>query len=367
MNPNAQLSLLRIKITTIFIVVFHGAFSQTADFKVQHIQDDVARTGGTNTTFTALSSLNNVIELANNNRKTHAGSNTHGGTLEGDDLAGARQLTGINTLTYYRESASRDSDMRFNTSLWEYIGAAGGVNELIVRGRYAVNLNGGTSSVTQNLTGVVNANKCIPFITGILNDTDRDDADSGTAIAYLEDATTLRVQKGSDDNDVTVYVTVVEFTGTNWTVLHGDSGDVGSDTGTITLKDGADGTGTTTNVSAWSDAVIFSHFRGDDDSGDNDAIADLWPVIDPGANNQTVDWTFNSNHDSDDENRHFIHVLTNTGLNVTRFQNTSKNAGESNIDITSAGLSDVNQAFIVGSSTSSGNGNAYGRGWRNYY
>ncbi len=351
-----------------YLLFAYALSAQTADFKVQHIQDDIARTGGTNTTFTPVNSLNSTIELANNNRKTHAGTSTNSGTLEGDDMAGARQLTNVSTLTYYRESASKNKNMRFNTSLWEYIGPAASGNEFIVRGRYAIVLNGSTNSVTQVLTGITNPDKCIPFVTGIMNNATKDDADSATAIAYLEDLTTLRIQKGSDDNDVTVYITVVEFTGNNWTVLHGDSGDTGSDTGTITLRDGSDGTGTATNVSSWDEAAIFSHFRADtNDSGDNDALADLWPVIDPSSNNQTVDWTFHSNHDSDGLNRHFVHVLVNTGLNVTRFQNTSKTAGTTIIDITTAGLTDVSQAFIVGSSTSSGNGNAYARGWRNYY
>jgi hypothetical protein len=343
--------------------------AQTADFKVQHIQDDVARTGEINTNFTAVNSLNSAIELANNNRKVHAGSSTNGGNMEGDDMAGGRQLTNVNTLTYFRESNSVNRDTRFSTSIWEYIGPTGGGNEFIVRGRYAVALNGGTNSTTQALSGIANANKCIPFITGIMNNSTRDDADSGTAVAYLENATTLRVQKGSNGNNVTVYITVVEFTGSNWTVLHGDSGNSNADTGTITLRDASDGgTGTAANVSSWSDAAIFSHFRADTTvSGANDAIADLWPVIDPGSNNQRVDWTFHSNHDSAGTNRHFVHVLVNTGLNVTRFQNTSRNAGETTINIASAGLSDVNQALIVGSSTSSGNGSAYGRGWRNYY
>ena len=74
-------------------------------------------------------------------------------------------------------------------------------------------LNGGTNSDTEILTGITNANDCIPFITGIINNSTTDDADSGTAIAYLENATTLRIEKGSNANDVTVYVTLVEFTG----------------------------------------------------------------------------------------------------------------------------------------------------------
>jgi len=368
MNSFRSLNLFQLKLIALCFLVSLNVFSQTADFKVQHIQDDIGRTGGTNTSFTAVNSLNNAIELANNNRKTHAGAATNGGNHEGDDMAGGRQLTDLNTLTYFRESNSINRDMRFNTSIWEYIGPGNGGNEFVVRGRYAINLNGGTNNITQALTGVVNANKCIPFITGITNNSTRDDADSSTAIAYLEDATTLRVQKGSNGNNVTVYITVVEFTGANWTVLHGDSGNSNADSGTITLRDGADGTGTATNVSAWSEAAIFGHFRADTGaSGANDAISDLWPVLDPGSDNQSVDWTFHSNHDSAGSNRHFVHVLANTGLNVSRFQNTSKNAGETTIDITSAGLTDMNQAIIVGSSTSSGNGTAYGRGWRNYY
>ena len=354
----------------IFFFLFSlNAFSQ-ADFKVQHIQDDVARTGGTNSTFTAVSSLNNVIELANNNRKTHAGHSTLSNTnLNGDDLAGARQLTNTNTLTYYREGGSDNNNMRFNTSLWEYIGPAAGNNELIVRGRYTISLNGTTNSVTQALSGVTNANDCIPFITGIMNTTTNDDADSGTAIAYLENSTTLRVEKGSNGNNVTVYITVVEFTGSNWTVLHGDSGNVSADSGSFTLRDGSDGTGTATNVSAWGEAAIFSHFRADNNvNGIDDAIADVWPVVDPGATNQIVDWAFDGNHVSaQGTNRHFVHVLNNTNLSVTRFQNTSNVAGENTIDITSAGLTSITEALIVGSSRSSGGGTAYGRGWRNYY
>ncbi|OUS02727.1 hypothetical protein A9Q86_02640 [Flavobacteriales bacterium 33_180_T64] len=344
------------------------SFAQTPDFNVQHLQDDVTNTGGTNISFTAVSSLNNAVALANNNRKSNAGNNGGTGNLEGDDLAGARVLTNTSTLTYYRESGSVATNMRFNTSIWEYVGAPGGNNEMIVRGRYAVTLNGTTNSTTQALSGITNTNDCIPFITGIMNNANTDDADSGTAIAYLENATTLRVQKGSNANNVTVYITLVEFTGSNWTVLHGDSGNASADTGSLTLRDGSDGTGTATDVSSWNDAIIFSHHIGDTGaSGTNDAIADNWPVMDPGSNDQTVDWTFDANHDSAGTNRHFVHVLTNTGLNVTRYQNTSSTAGESTIDISSASLSNTSEALIIGSSRSSGTGIAYARGWRNYY
>ncbi len=341
-----------------------------ADMGIQHISDGIGNTGGTNTSFTAVASLNNAIELPNNNRMGHAGATTlTASNREGDDMAGARVLTAAGTLTYYREIGSIAENMAFRTSLWEYVGAASGANEFIVRGRYAVSLNGVTNSATQALTGITTATDCIPIVTGIMNNAIADDFDSQTAIAYLENNTTLRVQKGSNANNVTVYITVVEFTGTNWTVLHGDSGASAADTGSIIIRDGSDGTGTATNVSAWTEAIIFGQFRADTGaSGTDDAISDLWPVYDVGIGSQTVDWAFHTDHVSAGAtNRHFVHVLNHSNLAVTRYQDTSSTSGESTVDIASAGLSDLAQSLIVGSSTSSGTGIALPRGYRNYY
>ncbi|WP_296313785.1 LamG-like jellyroll fold domain-containing protein [Winogradskyella sp. UBA3174] len=345
------------------------SFSQSADFVVQHIQNDVSNSGITSA-ITPVSSLNNAFALPNNNRKVNAGlSSVTDTNLRGDDLSGAQVLTDTGTLSYYRQGTSDSANMRFNSSIWEYIGPIGGANEMIIRDRLTVTLNGTTNSVTQALSGITNANKCIPFITGIINSASAaGGADSGTALAYLESATTLRVQKGSNANNVTVYITLVEFTGSNWTVLHGDSGNTDGDTGTVTLRDGSDGSGTATNVSAWNEAIIFSQHRADNNaSGVNQAIEDNWPIMDPGSNNQLVDWTFHSGHLSNGTNRQFVHVLSNPDLIINRFQNTSNSANATTLNITSAGLSNINEALIVGSSISTGGGTAYGRGWRNYY
>lgn len=365
---NSTLSLRKYTLLIGMLFTSSLIVSQTADFKVQHLQDDIGNSGGANTSFTPVSSLNNAVVLANNNRKSNAGPNSSSGTFNGDDLSGARVLTSPNTLSYYRESGSSALDMRFNSSIWEYVGPSGGNNEMIIRGRYAVTLNGGTNSTTSPISGITNPNKCIPFITGIRTNVSTAGADSGTAIAYLENASTLRVEKGTNSNNVIVYVTIVEFTGSNWTVLHGDSGNTSGDSGTITLRNGSNGTGTATNVSNWNEAVIFTQHRGDNtQNGTNEAIADNWPLAQPGSNNQRVDWRFDANHDSNGTNRQFVHVLSNPNLSVNRYQNSSNSQGESTINITSAGLTDINEALIVGSSITSGGGTAYARGWRNYY
>lgn len=345
------------------------SYAQSPDFRVQHLQDDVPNLGGINTTFTPVCSLSKAFILADNNRMVNAGrSDLNGSNLNGNDVAGARVLSATNTVSYFRESGSNSNPMRFNSTIWEYIGPSGGANEFIIRGRYVVSLNGSTNNITQAVFGIANANKCIPFITGIMNNSTSQDADSGTAVAYLENATTLRVQKGTNTNNVTIYITLVEFTGSNWNVLHGDSGNVGSDTGTINLTDSSTGSGVSASVPAWNKAIIFGQHRGDiNSSGVNDALADNWPLFQTGTGLNNIKYTFNSNHVSDGSNRQFVHVLTNANLNVSRFSDTSNSADESIVNILAAGLTDLAQAFLVGSSITSGTGNAYARGWRNYY
>ncbi|WP_412984374.1 LamG-like jellyroll fold domain-containing protein [Pontimicrobium sp. IMCC45349] len=365
-----NLTLTKSCLLWMLMLFSFSSFSQ--DIKIQHIQDDVDENGGTNTAFTSVSSLNNAFALALNNRKTHGGSVSSTTTLHADDLSGARKLTDASTLTYYRDSGSSNLDMQFDTAIWEYTGPSGGPNEFIVRGRYVVSLNGTTNSVTQALTGITNANNCIPFISGIMTSASSEGADSGTAIAYLEDSTTLRVQKGSNGNNVSVYVTVVEFTGANWNVYHADSGDTADDTGSMTLRADSDGTGALSVLSAWDKAIIFAQHRGDNtDNGTNDGIADNWPTIVPSTSVDlglfTVDWAFNAHHESNGTNRQFVHVLENSGLNVTRYTNTSSASGESTVDITTASLSSMDQSLVIGTTNSSGTGTGYGIGWRNYY
>lgn len=359
-----------------FLVIFlhFNVIVFAQDFKIQQIQDNIGNSGGTNTSFTAVSSLTSAFALPANNRKTHAGrSDSNDSALEGDDMAGARVLTGTGTLTYYRESGSRSNNMSFQTNIWEYTGAPGGANEFIVRGRYVVDVNAANfTNVDLTSAGIVSPNKCIPFITGIMNDDTTNGSDSGTGIAHLDSATNLIVRRGTDNsaNNVRFYITLVEFTGSNWTVLHGNAPGTTAATGSITLYDGYDATGTPTSVSSWSDAIIFTHSKAQTaaSGGVKENISSQWPIMAPGADNQTVDWTFDAGRaTTDNSNRHFIHVLSNTDINVTRYTDTSFADNETTIDITSAGLTDLSQSMIIGSMITSGTGNGYGQGWRNYY
>ena len=363
-----KLTLIKTKLNLILGLCLMGLISTAQDFSIRHIQDDVPRSGKTNNSFTAVSSLERAFVIPNSNRKTHGGIIGSSANLNGDDMSGAVRLTNSSTLEFSRISSSTNADMRFNCSIIEYNGLTNGPNEFIVRGRYTVNLNGSDNNVLQTITGVINPDRCIPFITGILNSATSQDADSGSAMAYLENSNDLRVIKGSDSNSVTVYITLVEFTGINWSVLHGNSGYTNQDTGNITLSENSNGSSSATSVNDWSNAIIFGQHIGDlDNDGTNDALADNWPLFFPGSNNQRVSWQFDSDHDSNGNNRHFVHVLEHSEINVSRFQSSSNAANETSIDITSANLSNLNQSMVIGSSITSGTGQAYGRGWRNYY
>ena len=363
-----KLYTLDWSLVTVMTILSFSLNSQNPEFKVQHLQDEVANTGGTNSEFSEITSMESAFIIPNNNRKSHAGSAYFSGTLHSDDLSGARVLTDTETLTYYRQNGSTNYDMNFNSSILEYIGPNGGANEFVVRGRYQIALNDSNNSTTQSLSGINNANKCIPFITGILSSDTTNGANSGTAIAYLEDASVLRVEKGTNTSNVTVFITVVEFTGSNWAVLHGDSDNVSADVGSISLSEASDGNGSSSSVSTWDESIIFGQHRGDNNvSGVNQAIADNWPLFLEGNDNETVDWEFNSNHDSNGTNRHFVHVLSHSDLKVTRYDLSGSAAGETDFDISSANLSSIDESLIIGSSISSGNGTAYARGWRNYH
>jgi len=361
-----------------FLVICSLTHAQ--DFKIQHIQDDVDNSASTTATITTVSALSSAFVIPGNNKMTHAGrSDSDNGDLEGDDMSGARVLTDTDEITYYRQTSAISNDMNFRTMVWEYTGAASGANEFIVRGRYVATLNGdgtngeGKTLSTIDISGdsVSNADKCIPFITGILNSDTGNGADSGTAIAYLEDSDNLVVKRGNWDNNVVVYVTLVEFTGSNWTVLHGTSGESGSATGTITLNDGADGTGTTTAVGSWDNSIIFTQSKAQtsiDSGSPRQRINSQWPIIAPGADNETVDWTFDAlRQSSSNDSNHFVHILENSEIEVTRYLDTSSADNESTIDISSANLQSEDQAMIIGTSIDSGTNSAYGIGWRNYY
>ena len=340
-----------------------GGGSPTADILVQRGTTDIGNTGGTDTSFTAVSSLTAAFAINSNNQRTHAGPASSNGNREGDDSGGTLELTGTGTLTFTRTSGSLSDNCRFAWEIWEYLGAVSGANEFIVRSRNTVTLTGATNSATLDNTPT-EIDDCIPFVTGIETTSTTNAEDEITANAWIDDAGSLQVQRGGGTGGtVTVQVVTVEFTGSNWSVGHARSTGQSGDTGTLTLNTDSDGTGGSTfSVTAWDEAIIFGHTT---DVGGGESLANNACVYDPGIGLNNVDWAFHSDHASTNDT-HCVHVLNHADMVVTRFTDTASAEGASNVDVTSAGLTDLEQSSVVGFANTSGTGDALMRGWRNY-
>jgi hypothetical protein len=335
-----------------------------SDITVQRFQADIPNTGGS-ASITAVSDLSKAFVLIGNNRKMSAGPPSNNGSMELDDLAGAMYLSATDSVAILRQSGSLGSDTRFDGEVIEYTGPVGGPNEFTVIGRYS-----GTVTATNNTTSVTvtapsDRKKAIPIITGIISSENTDGGARGTAICLMNSDTNVVVYAGGSASDVTIYFTLVEFTGSNWEVAHGGTTST-ADTGTITLVEESTGNpaGTPKDIGDWSTALIFPQHRGDPGSDTNQAIADNWPVLSPGADTSSVSFTFNSQRDGTN-NFNYCHVLKNSEMDVQRMTDTQSLEGAMNVTITST-LSDITKACVVASRYSSGTGTAYGRGWVNY-
>ena len=342
-----------------------------AEIKVQRGYTDIGISGGTATLGTAVSSTSSAFAINTNNRRMHGGRTDLTATnLDIDDLSGGLYLSNTNTIQFDRISTSLDTDMRFSWEVWEYTGASGGGNEFIVRGTYQLELNA-VESITQAVSNITNIDDCIPYITGILSSEIVDGADTATAIAWMSGTGTLNVKRGSGaNNNVTVYVTVVEYTGSNWSVKHGRQEGSGTDSGTITLVDDADGvTSGGGDVSNWNNALIIHQYKANALDGVDDAISDTSAVLYPGSSTTEVDWTFDANHvdsaTAGQREEFMVHVLCHADMNVSRYTDTQSLTGAMNVSINSGDLNDLSTSAVEVTRRSSGTGTAYARGWVN--
>lgn len=333
---------------------------------VQRGTADIGNSGGTAAPGTAFGSLASTIVWNTNNRFQHAGPSGSTSDQEADDMSGAVELTGTNQITFHRASGSATDTMRFAWESWEYTGPAGGPDEFIVRDRVSLTLNG-ASFAQQSVAGISDDANVIPIITGIVTDVATDGADSSTAMSWI-DSGFVNVDRGGTAGIVTVYVTVVEFTGSNWLLRHGYS-PTGADSGSIGLITASVGAGPAGTVPDWARALIHAGTNANNANGTDDSISDLWPRYTPGTDSggqSFVDFAFDADHvDSTGDGEHLLHVLYHPRMSVTRIQNTGAGSGANNVSVTSANLSSLDTSSVIVTGTTSGTDTTYGRGWVN--
>lgn len=343
--------------------------SNNRDVFVQRGIIDVPVAGTTVAPDIDFNSLSSTFAFLTNNRAMSAGPSSATGNQEIDDLSARLRVTAIDTLAFDRVAGSTTDTLRCAWESWEYVGPSGGANEFIIRDRVTVTLAASNSDTT-TVSGIVNINRCIPFITGISSTETTDSADAATAIAWLSGSDVLNIRRGGTAGTTIVEITVVEFTGSNWFVTHGRLQSV-ADTGTITLVDAADGvTVGGGDVQDFGATAIFHQWRANDQNGVDDAISDTSATYVPGSNTTSVDFSFDPNHVDSAVGaaiaEHFVHCLTHAAMAVFRPATvTDSSEGAFNVDISTANLAVLDAASVIVSSRSSGTGTAYGRGWRN--
>ncbi|MCP4960133.1 MAG: hypothetical protein GY925_12805, partial [Actinomycetia bacterium] len=318
------------------------------------------------TTITAVGSSTSAFVVMLSNRHTGGGqlgdTTTHGP----DDASIHPVLTAADTITWTRPSVTPGQPIDVSYAVIEYVGPADGPNEFKVRSRNTIALTSAESvASTYWGTTIDDVDRAIPFINGALTADTANEFNNLGVRAVITGPAEVTVYGGANDATVkSVHVTTVEFTGENHRIGHGTVLASTADTGTIDLVYDASGIGGRSfSVTSWANAVIASW--GHDNDGTDNSYSDLWPCLTPesgGALNQ-VDWTFHSDHGG--PGNHTVHVWDNPDIAVTRYTDTASTVAV-NVDITASGLSDLSQSLVLGTSTSSGTGSTYLRGWRMY-
>lgn len=335
------------------------------EFNVERGRIDIG-TGQSDHTV-AVADIAETIELIGNNRGSGGGPP---GVTVNQSVASMGVALHLTSTTNLRANRATITGVtRTDFELLEFLGDVSSPNAWIVRSRDALTIAAGSSSASTTLANTpTDIDRCIPFVS-LYNDNTIVGAPGATAIAYLTGTNTLNVERGGNSGNTVVRVVTVEFVGSNWEVYHGSSGSVSADTGTIVLNTASTGSGGSTgDVTDWGTAVIFGQFRGDATSDANDNVADHYPRQIPGVTvgfeTVTVDWAFHADHVGA-TNIVVCHVLRHPEMVVTRYLDNQNAEGANNIDITSAGLTTIDEAFCVLSHMTSGANMLYGRGWGN--
>ncbi len=198
------------------------------DFKVQRnfvtipaFASSATITAGSN--YDAPSASTSAFIRITNSSQTGAGNSTGGGNQNADDAtAYISDPSNIkNSITFVRSSTA-NTETRVYWEIVEYIGSAGGDNEIIVRDQKT--LTYGTTATQATGTpsaGVVDDADIVVFITGQGSpDTTRTNYESLQSTSAWDSATDQPAfTRGDHGNDaVTVSYAVIEFIGLNWQI-----------------------------------------------------------------------------------------------------------------------------------------------------
>lgn len=300
--------------------------------KVETFDVSPSTTGTTHTLTNDVGSLTNAFVKINGATDKASGRVGNTGNLGPRDAHMGVSLTGTNEITFHKGGTLQ---MRKMGEVWRYTGAPGGLDEFIVRGHLAVTLGVGQNSVSVSVPGLVDKDRAVPFLSGLSStSTSVSDYDAATVAVAINNSSLLNVSRQSTGIAITVYVAVVEFTGSNWTIGHAISSNHDTAQEIVTLNSGSLGSGgTTVDVGDWSNAFIEGSMQGDTSET---GLSDNLIIMEPGGNTTQVRFFLQQDGNARNDGDAYAHVISNPGLVVTRDSNT--NFGETNGTIGTTGF-----------------------------
>jgi hypothetical protein len=290
----------------------------TSEIAIEVFDVDAGANGSTHTLTNDVGSLSNAFVKINNSTDKSSCGPTGSTANTGPNVAHcATRLTGTSTLTFTKNTST---SVKVIGEVWRYTGSASGPNEFINRGTYAVTINSGSSSASTAVSGIVDRNKCVPFMVGqTTNETSTSDYEQTTFATYIDSSNNVVITRNNNGSATsTVYINVVEFTGSNWSVGHGVGTNHDASGETITLNTDSTGTGGSTfDVGDWETAFIEA--TGEGDVGET-GLSDIMFVCEPNASTTQVDISYQLGGDNNARNDGavYVHVVQHDDLIVKR-------------------------------------------------
>jgi hypothetical protein len=271
-------------------------------------------------------------------------------------------LTATDTLTFY----TGPNTQKAMGQVWRYIGAAAGNYEFINRGSFAVSFTTSDSSISIPVSSIVDVDKCVPILNGVKNaSTSVSDWEGATFAVHMDASDNLVVSRNNTALAATVYVTVVEFTGSAWSVGHAVSSNHDTADEVVTLNTACDGvSGSTFDVVDWETAFIVASLEGDTNET---GIADIRALAIPEVATTQVKCYINSvDGTARNDGDAWIHVVKCNDMVVKREFNNNYPEGNNTYTTVSrpvgAAIVPVNQQALEWFVSSSGTGTAHMRG-----
>lgn len=338
-----------------------------ADIAVETFDVNPTTTGTTHTlTNDVGSTASAFVKINSSSNKGSSGPTGSTGNTAPNVGGVGVHLTATDTLTFYRNGSSTATKVM--GEVWRYTGSASGANEFINRGSYTITISAGNTSASTAVSGITNEDDCVPFLTGwTMDSSDVTEWEKCTVAVYMDGSGNVTAERGSGASlEVVVYVNVVEFTGSNWSVGHGISSSHDSATETVTLNTDSTGTGGSTfDVSDWETAFIEASMAGD--TGET-GLADILALVYPHADTDKV---YFSVTDADlgarNDGNGRIHVVKHPNMVVKRANDTNLAEGNGTYGTatwpTGASTSrNADELALEWFSSSSGTGTAHMRG-----